>query len=44
MKSRRYYIGKNLSHADAYRAASRKSKKDFRGFSYNKRSGWVTVV
>jgi hypothetical protein len=44
VKARRYYVGKNLSRVAAYRAASRKSKKDFRGMKYNKRTGYASVV
>lgn len=38
-------LPKNLSRKAAYRAASKKTRgKDFRGFSYNKKTGRAVLV
>jgi hypothetical protein len=45
MTTRRYFVGRGLSRAEAYRRARAKDKpRDHRGFTYNARTGWATLT
>lgn len=42
---RRYYVGRNLTRAEAYRRArALDSPFDHRGFTYNPRTGWAVLT
>lgn len=44
MKSRRLYLGKGLTQAAAWRKARAKPGPDFRGMTYNARTGWALLT
>lgn len=44
MKSRRLYIGKGLTFAAAWRQARATPGTDFRGMTYNARTGWAVLT
>lgn len=39
-----FTIAKGLSQSDAYKAASKKATRDFRGMKYDKVTGKVTLI
>lgn len=52
MKSRRYFVGRGLTRAAAYQRARRRAfsplrrdyRRDWRGFTYNPRTGWASLT
>lgn len=42
--TRRVNVGKGLSREDALRKALNKSRGDFRGFSYDKKTGIAVLI
>lgn len=44
MKRQRVYVGKGLSKAAAWKKCIAKAKRDFRGMSYNAKTGWASLV
>ena len=45
MRAFRIYVGKNLSRMVAYRRFLKKKKpRDWRGFSYNKKTGYARGI
>ncbi|WP_251711240.1 hypothetical protein [Hydrogenophaga intermedia] len=44
VKSRRVFLGKGLTKLQAWRKARAKPGADFRGMSYNARTGWATLT
>jgi hypothetical protein len=44
MLSRRVYVGRGLSRAEALRKALAKSPGDHRGFKYSRRTGYATIA
>jgi hypothetical protein len=44
VRTRRVYLGKGLSRAEAWKKARAKPGPDFRGFDYSSATGWATLV
>lgn len=44
IKSRRIYLGKNLTQMQAWRKARATPGSDFRAMKYNKKTGWATLT
>jgi hypothetical protein len=42
--AQRIYVGKNLTRAAALKAAKKKARGDWRGFSYSKTTGYARLV
>lgn len=41
---RKFKVGAGLSRAEALKLARKRSRRDFRGFTYNRRTGWATLT
>lgn len=44
MKTRRVYLGKGLTRAQAWAKARAKPGPDFRGMKYSKTTGWAQLA